>query len=162
VEVAVEGRLARLRLGDPDRLDRARVLEARERGEVGAQPRPEPLGELLVGVAPRRPSVAMPSSSSRATVFGRCGHEAGDASAKRIRAPSAVSSRKPSGFSASDATFATSLFGPMPTLQVSPVSALTASLTRARRSGAGRAGEVEVGLVEPTTSTRSTCASAPP
>ena len=58
------------------------------------------------------------------------GTRPGDASAKRIRAPSAVSSRKPSGFSASDATFATSLFGPMPTLQVSPVSAFTASFTR--------------------------------
>ena len=50
-----------------------------------------------------------------------------------LRAPSAVSTRKPSGFSASEATFATSLFGPMPIEQVSPVSALHGLL-----DGAGR------------------------
>src|SRR6185436_14567469 len=49
VEVAVEGGLARLRLGAPDGLDGARVLAARERGEMGSEPRPEPLCELLVG-----------------------------------------------------------------------------------------------------------------
>ena len=47
-QVAVEGRLARLGLGHPHGLDGAIVLEARERGEVGAEPRAEPLRELLV------------------------------------------------------------------------------------------------------------------
>src|SRR5215211_5522547 len=48
VQVVVEGGLARLRLGDPHRLDRALVLEAGERREVRTEPRAEPLGELLV------------------------------------------------------------------------------------------------------------------
>ena len=73
----------------------------------------------------------MPSSPRRATVFGPMpGTRPGEASAKRIRASSAVSSTNPSGFSASEATFATSLLGPRPTEQVSPVSVRTASFTR--------------------------------
>jgi hypothetical protein len=58
------------------------------------------------------------------------GTRPGEAAAKRTRASSAVSSTKPSGFSASEATFATSLFGPIPTEQVSPVCSRTASFTR--------------------------------
>ncbi len=101
----------------------------------------------------------MPSSSSLATVLGPMpGTRPGEASANRSRAPSAVSSRKPSGFSASDATFATSLLGPMPTLHVSPVSALTASLT-ARAAERCRSSPVRSRYASsrPTTSTRSTC-----
>jgi hypothetical protein len=37
---------------------------------------------------------------------------------------------KPSGFSASEATFATSRLGPMPTEQPRPVSALTSEISR--------------------------------
>src|SRR3954469_4678079 len=48
-QIAVEGRLARLRLRPPDGLDRAVVLEAGQRREVGAEPGAEPPGELLVG-----------------------------------------------------------------------------------------------------------------
>ena len=52
----------------------------------------------------------------------------GEESAKRSRASAAVSSRKPSGLSASDATLATSLLGPIPIEQRRPVLAVTAAL----------------------------------
>ena len=59
------------------------------------------------------------------------GTKPGEAPAKRARASAADSTTKPSGFSASEATFATSLFGPSPTEQVRPVAVRAASLTRA-------------------------------
>jgi hypothetical protein len=58
------------------------------------------------------------------------GTSPGEAFAKRSRASAALSSTNPSGFSASEATFATSLLGPIPTEQVRPVSVRTASFTR--------------------------------
>ena len=88
VEVAIEGGLARPRLGRPGGLDLALVLEAREGTEVPAEPRAEPAGERLVRVAPSAPSVLIPSESSRSAVFGPMpGTSRGEAAAKRSRAP---------------------------------------------------------------------------
>ena len=73
----------------------------------------------------------MPWRSRRWAVFGPMpGTSPGGEPAKRSRACSAVSSTKPSGFSASEATLATSLLGPMPMEQPSPVRSVTAALIR--------------------------------
>ena len=83
-------------------------------------------------MAPSASRVVIPSFSSRARVLGPMpGTSPGEALAKRALAWAASSTTKPSGFSASEATFATSLLGPRPTEQVSPVRVRTASLTRA-------------------------------
>ena len=77
------------------------------------------------GAAPTAASVVNPSAARRAVVFGPMpGTSPGGACAKREQACSRVSTTKPAGFSASEATFATSLFGPMPTEQMSCVAAL--------------------------------------
>ena len=102
------------------------------------------------GVAASRAMVAMPSASSRSAVFGPdAGQQPRRASAKRSHACSRVSTTKPCGFSASEATFATSRFGPMPTEAARPVSALDLGDQPPHR-GARRhqPGELEVGLVE--------------
>ena len=94
------------------------------------------------GVAASRAIVAIPSSSSRSAVFGPMpGISRGGASAKRSHACSRVSTTKPCGFSASEATLATSRFGPMPTDAVSPVSALI-SETRRRIAARGETSPV--------------------
>ena len=51
----------------------------------------------------------------------------GEAPANRSHAISRESTTKPSGFSASEATLATSLLGPIPIEQVSPVASATAA-----------------------------------
>jgi hypothetical protein len=58
------------------------------------------------------------------------GTSAGGEEAKRWQACSRVSTTKPAGFSASEATLATSLLGPMPTEQVSSVAALISASSR--------------------------------
>ena len=80
----------------------------------------------------------MPRCSSLAAVLGPMpGISRGGEAPKRSRACSAVSIRKPSGLSASEATLATSLFGPMPIEQASPVARVTAALIR-RPAALGR------------------------
>ena len=89
-------------------------------------------------VAASAPSVRMPRSSSRLTVFGPMpGTSPGEAAAKRREASSRLSTTKPSGFSASDAIFATSLLGPIPIEQPRPVRSLIAAFTR-RAAAFGR------------------------
>ena len=83
------------------------------------------------GVAASRAIVAIPSASRRSAVFGPMpGSSRGGASAKRSHACSRVRTTKPCGFSASEATFATSRFGPMPTEAVRPVSARISEISR--------------------------------
>ncbi len=56
----------------------------------------------------------------------------------------------PRGFSASEATFATSLFGPIPIEQPRPVArSISAREPPHRRVRGGQPGQLEVGLVEP-------------
>jgi hypothetical protein len=101
----------------------------------------------------------MPCSSRRRTVFGPIpGIRPGEAPANRSRAISHDSTVNPSGLSASDATLATSLFGPMPIEHVSPVRSRTASLIR-RAAAFGRSSGVRsmYASSRPTTCTRSTC-----
>ncbi len=82
----------------------------------------------------RRASSARARRAARPS-SGRCrGRATGGAEAKRAHACSRVSTTKPAGFSASEATFATSLFGPIPTEHVRPRRAL--DLVRA--AGASR------------------------
>ena len=78
------------------------------------------------------------------------GTSPGDAPAKRAQACSRLRTTKPAGFSASEATLATSLLGPMPTDALIPVALADLGHQPAHR-GARRdqAAEVEVGLVEP-------------
>ncbi len=77
------------------------------------------------------------------------GTSAGGEEAKRAHACSRVSTTKPAGFSASEATLATSLLGPRPTEQVSCCLRLDLGQQPAH-GGARRVkpGDVEVGLVE--------------
>ena len=101
--------------------------------------------------APTAASVLRPSSARRAAVFGPMpGTSPGGAAAKRAQACSRLSTTKPAGFSASEATLATSLLGPMPTEHVSCV-VLRDLGDEPAHGGARReqAVEVEVGLVEP-------------
>ena len=151
-DVAVERRLARL--GDRERgrsVDRRSAVELRAAAQVGPVVRPPKCSASTPSSAPASaPSVVMPRRSSRSTVFGPMpGSEPGRRSAKRAHASSRLSTTKPAGFSASEATFATSLFGPMPTEAVRPVAALiSATIRRIAARGAIRPLEVEVGLVE--------------
>ena len=76
----------------------------------------------------------MPWRSSRSAVLGPIpGSRPGAEPAKRSRACAALSTTKPSGFSASEATFATSLLGPIPIEQPRPVACVTARLHAQRR-----------------------------
>ncbi len=103
------------------------------------------------GAAPTAASVVRPSSARRAAVLGPMpGTRPGGEEAKRAHACSRLSTTKPAGFSASEATFATSLLGPMPTEHVSsrggPDLGDEPAHRRARRE---QPLDVEVGLVEP-------------
>ena len=76
-------------------------------------------------------------SLRRAAVFGPIpGTIAGGAEAKRSQAWARVSTTNPPGFSASEATLATSLLGPIPTEQLSP-SVCLISTTRRRIAARG-------------------------
>jgi len=77
------------------------------------------------------------------------GMRPGEWPAKRSIAISRDMTQKPSGFSASDATFATSLFGPMPIEQTSPVASWTAALTRRAAPSGARCRTGRGSLVEP-------------
>jgi len=83
------------------------------------------------GTARSASSVVSPSAARRAAVFGPIpGSSPGGEPAKRSHACSRLSTTKPAGFSASDATFATSLLGPMPTEQLSWVARLISATSR--------------------------------
>ena len=121
-------------------------------GQVRAQVAPEPFGQPASRAPPparrgwrcRGPPAARASS-------GRCPGSARGSARRSARTPArGVSSTKPSGFSASDATLATSLFGPIPIEQHRPAWLEHRRLHPAsRRPVAVEAGQVEVGLVEP-------------
>ena len=98
---------------------------------------------LRASSGPARP--AAPRSSARSPARARA-----ERRAKRAHACSRVSTTNPAGFSASEATFATSLFGPIPTEHVSSVRAPDLRDQPAhRRARREQPGQVEVGLVEP-------------
>ena len=151
-DVAVEGPLARLGDHLAGRAYLPVVLEARAPGELAPEVGPEALDEQLLGRAAHRARACSgPSSARRAAVFGPMpGTRPGGAEAKRAQACSRLSTTKPAGFSASDATFATSLFGPMPTEQVSCRRLADLGHQPAhRRARREQALQVEVGLVQP-------------
>ena len=80
----------------------------------------------------------MPDSASRSAVFGPMpGISPGGEPPKRSHACSRVRTTKPSGFSASEATFATSFDGPIPIEHPRPVASSIAALTR-RTAAFGR------------------------
>ncbi len=83
--------------------------------------------------------VVMPSACNRSAVLPPIpGISLHGALANRSHACSRLSTTNPCGFSASEATFATSLFGPMPTDAVSPVcSWISATIRRIPAFGAG-------------------------
>ena len=127
------------------------VFEARAPAQLAPEVRPEALEQAAArGRRRRRRACVRPSSARRAAVFGPMpGTRPGGAEAKRAHACSRVSTTNPAGFSASEATFATSLFGPMPTEQVSCIVALDLGDQPAhRRARREQAVEVQVGLVE--------------
>ena len=103
--------------------------------------------------------MSIPCSASRSTVFGPIpGISPGPAEAKRSHACSRVSTTKPFGFSASDATFATSFVGPIPIEHARPVASSIAALTRrAAALGRSKPPRSRYASSSPTTSTRSTC-----
>ena len=75
--------------------------------------------------------VVSPRAVSRWEVLGPIpGTRPGGEAAKRSHACSRVSATIPAGFSASEATFATSLLGPIPTEHVSRVEALISATSR--------------------------------
>ena len=125
---------------------------------MGAQPAAEPLRQPLVG---QRGQLVQSFDAVRLQPGGGLGADAryqqGEEGPNRTRASSAVSMRKPSGLSASEATLATSLFGPMPIEQASPVVRVTAALMR-RPAALGRSTPVRSRYASssPTTSTVST------
>ena len=92
----------------------------------------------------------MPCSASRAAVFGPIpGIRPGGEPPKRSHACSRVRTTKPFGFSASEATFATSFDGPMPIEHAKPRLGRDRRLHPPRgRLGPLEAGQVEIGLVE--------------
>jgi len=108
---------------------RRRVRSARA-GRGPAEVLPKRSTSTSGSILRHLPSVATPSSERRVAVLGPMpGISDGGLSAKRAQACSRVSTTNPAGFSASEATFAMSLFGPIPTEQVNCVA------PRSRRSG---------------------------
>src|SRR5437588_396005 len=83
--------------------------------------------------------VPIPDAFSRSTVFGPMpGTSPHGAEAKRSHACSRVRTTNPLGFSASEATLATSLLGPIPTEQLRPVErSISATMRRIAACGAG-------------------------
>ena len=152
-DVGVERRLARLATWPPARSSTAPSCSKRARAH---QVVPEARRRSAPRAAPRRPRPPArrasrgPCAASRSAVFGPMpGTRPGGASAKRAQACSRVSTTNPRGFSASEATLATSLFGPMPTEAVSPVAPwIDATSRRIAARGGDHAGQVEIGLVE--------------
>ena len=85
-------------------------------------------------------SVSIPNPLRRSAVFGPMpGTSEHREEPNRSQACSRVSTTKPRGFSASDATLATSLLGPIPIEQLSPVvRSMWAPSRRIAACGAGR------------------------
>ena len=131
------------RAGPPGRWSRTTPTWPRADRPRRARPRsgPAPRGGRPAGA--RTGGTAAPSGLRPAPRGWRCrarpaarrsagpmpGTRPGGEPAKRSRACSRVSARKPSGFSASEATLATSLLGPMPIEHTSPVRSSTAAFT---------------------------------
>ena len=98
--------------------DSKRARRARSRPWLG----PKLFESSSSGAPATAASVCRPSPARRPAVFGPMpGMSPGGEDAKRAHAASRSSTTKPAGFSASEATFATSLFGPIPTEHVSPI-----------------------------------------
>ena len=152
-DVEVERRLARL--GDHLALlasPASRPRTARAADQLAAVARAEPLRRARPGRAARElrrasdPQLAAAArrSSARSRAPARAAIRA-----NRSLACSAVSTTNPRGFSASDATFATSLFGPIPTEQLQPGPLLDPSgQPPHRRVRREQPGQLQIGLVE--------------
>ena len=113
------------------------MLEARAALQVAPEVRAEALDQRLLVGRGDRAERRQADRLERAAVFGPIpGISPGARRAKRAHACSRVSTTNPAGFSASEATFATSLFGPIPTEHVSPTSSAI-SATRRRIAARG-------------------------
>ena len=109
----------------PSCSNRARLRSSRPRFA------PKRSTSICSGAWASAPSVVRPSAASRAAVLGPMpGTSPGGEEAKRAHAWRRSSTTKPAGFSASEATLATSLFGPMPIEQVSSVADLISASSR--------------------------------
>ena len=145
-----------LRAAPTSRLASKRVRRRSSRPRFG----PKRSTSACSGAAETAASVCSPRAASAAAVFGPMpGTSAGERPAKRSHACSRVSTTKPAGFSASEATFATSLLGPIPTEHVSCVARLISTTSRRMAArGLCRPSSARYASSSPTTSTRSTCA----
>ena len=103
-------------------------------------------------------SVSIPSARSLSAVFGPMpGTSAHREAPNRAQACSRLSTTKPLGFSASEATLATSLLGPIPIEQPRPVPpSMCAARRRIAACGAGRPVRSRYASSSPMTSTAST------
>jgi hypothetical protein len=130
---------------------------ARRRSSA-ARRTPKRAASSVSGAAARAPRAVIPHALSRSTVLGPMpGTSPQPAPAKRAQACSRLSTTKPRGFSASEATLATSLFGPIPIEHVSPVAASSSSRrARIAPTGAGISVRSRYASSSPTTSTVST------
>ena len=139
-DVGGKGGLAALRLslsvGRPADGRRGRERARAARGPAAA---PMPAPACGPGRPPDRPPSGRPAAASRSAVRSptpgiRVAWRSPTASSIR----SGSSTQKPSGFSRSEATLASSLLGAIPTEQTSPVAARTSPFSwRARAFGAG-------------------------
>ena len=131
VDVLVEGALARLRDHLARRADLAVVLEARAAAQLAPEIGAEALHQhALGGGADRgergRAQLGEPRHRLRPDPRHETGRGRREARARLL----ALSTTKPAGFSASEATFATSLFGPIPTEHTIPVALRISSTSR--------------------------------
>ena len=117
VDVAVEGALARLRDDLARGADLAVVLEARAAAQLAPEVRTETVDQHRLGRGGERGERGEPELAPAARrSSGRCPVRGRAARRRSARTPArVVSTTKPAGFSASEATFATSLLGPSPT-----------------------------------------------
>ena len=114
-QVLVEGRLARLGLATRTVSMPRSSSKRASRPSNGPRRRPNHSLSGRPEVAASAPSVWMPWRSSRSAVFGPSPAGARGPRQQSARAPRpARSTTNPSGFSASEATLATSLLGPIP------------------------------------------------
>ena len=137
--------------------DRRVVLEARAAGAGTGRGARRSARRGRRARRPRAPrSWRCPCASRRSAVFGPTpGSRPGGACANRAQASSRESTTKPRGFSASEATLATSLLGPIPTEQPRPVaSRISAIRRRIAACGATRSLRSRYASSRPATSTR--------
>ncbi len=132
VDVGVEGPLARLRDDLARRADHAAVLEACATLKFRPRFAPKLCTSSCSGAAASSRERGQPElGEAPRGLRADARHELRRrAEAKRAHACSRVSTTNPAGFSASEATFATSLFGPIPTEQVSRVPAWISASSR--------------------------------